>query len=100
MNPMKIMKQMQEMQEKLQRELESTEISASSGGEMVTVTMNGKKEVVSIKIDPQVVSPDDVEMLQDLVVAALAECGRKVDETVNAKVSGLTAGMKLPIPGF
>jgi hypothetical protein len=97
---MKALKQIQEMQDRLQKELETTEVSASSGGEMVTVTMNGKKEVVAIRIDKQVVDPNDVEMLQDLLVAALGECGRKVDDTVSSKVSGLSAGLKLPIPGF
>ena len=64
----------------------------------VTVTMNGQSKVQGITIDPEVVDKDDVEMLQDLVLSALTECGRKVDEEVQAKVSGLTAGLK--IPGF
>lgn len=96
MNPMKALKQIQQMQERLQQELEAAEVSASAGGEMVTVTMNGKKEVVNIRIDPQVVNPGDVEMLQDLLLAALGEGGRKVDEMVSSKLSGLTAGIKLP----
>ena len=100
MNPMKMMRQFEEMQTRLQKELAETQITASAGGEMVTVTMNGKKEVVAVKIDPQVVSAEDIDMLQDLVVAAFNECGRKVDETVATKVSGMTSGLKLPIPGF
>jgi nucleoid-associated protein EbfC len=99
-NPMKKMMsqlgQFQEMQDRMQQELEKTEVQASAGGEMVTVTMNGKKEVTAVRIDPQVVTPDDVEMLEDLIVAALGECGRKVDELVASKLSGLTAGLKIP----
>ena len=96
MNPMKMMKQFQEMQARLEKELDQLSVTASSGGEMVTVTMNGRKELQSIKIDKQVIDPADPEMLQDLIVAALAECGRKVDETVAAKVSNLGGGLKLP----
>ena len=100
MNVMKMLKQAQKAQEKMQEELADVEVSASSGGDMVTATMNGQKELLALKIDPEVVDPEDVEMLQDLVVAALKECGRKVDEEVQTKISGLTAGMKMPFPGM
>jgi DNA-binding YbaB/EbfC family protein len=100
MNPKKAMKQIQEMQERMQRELEEVRVSASSGGEMVTITMNGKKDVLGIKIDPQVVSADDVEMLQDLLVAALSECSRKVDDQMSSKLQSLTGGLNIPGLGF
>ena len=71
-------------------------VEASSGGGVVTVAMDGQKQLRSLKIDPEVVSKDDVEMLQDLVLAAVNEAGRKVDEAIQEKVGGLTGGMKLP----
>ena len=95
-NPMKMLKQVQQAQERMQKEIAELSVSAAAGVDMVTVTMNGKKELVALKIDPEVVDKDDVEMLQDLILAAVNECGRKIDDEVQAKVAGLTAGMKLP----
>jgi nucleoid-associated protein EbfC len=95
-NPQKMMKQLQQAQEKMQREIAALEIDATAGGGMVKVVMDGQKNVKTLMIDPQVVSKDDVEMLQDLILAAVNECGRKVDEAVQEKVGGLTAGMKIP----
>jgi DNA-binding YbaB/EbfC family protein len=95
-NPQKMMKQLQQAQEKMQREIAALEIDATAGGGMVKVVMDGQKNVKSLAIDPQAVSKDDVDMLQDLIVAAVNECGRKVDEAVQAKIGGLTAGMKIP----
>src|SRR6266850_724959 len=76
MNPQKLMKQLQQKQERVQQEIAALEIEASSGGGMVTVVMDGHKAVKSLSIDPEVVSKDDVDMLQDLVLAAVNEAGR------------------------
>jgi DNA-binding YbaB/EbfC family protein len=97
MNPQQIqqmLKQAQQMQERLQKQAAELRVEASAGGGMVTVVMNGTKQVQSLVIDPEVVSKDDVEMLQDLIVAAINDAGRKADEELKHK----TAGM-LP-PGF
>jgi nucleoid-associated protein EbfC len=95
-NPKQLMKQLQQAQERIQKEIAALEIEATSGGGMVKVVMDGQKNVKSLKIDPEVVSKDDVEMLQDLVTAAINEAARKVDEAVQEKIGGLTGGMKLP----
>jgi len=84
------------MQERLQQELNATEVEATAGGGMVTVVMNGRKQVRRITIDPEVVSSDDVEMLQDLIVAAVNDAQRKVDETVAGKMGGMMGGLKIP----
>ena len=95
-NPQKMMKQLQQAQERVQKEISALEIEATAGGGMVRVMLDGHKNVKSLKIDPEVVSKDDVEMLQDLVTAAVNEAARKVDEAVQEKIGGLTGGMKLP----
>jgi nucleoid-associated protein EbfC len=95
-DPRKLMKQLQQAQEKIQAEIAALVIEASSGGGMVKVEMDGQKQVRSLKIDPEVVDKADVEMLQDLVLAAVNEASRKVDEAIQEKVGGLTGGMKLP----
>ena len=95
-DPRKLMKQLQQAQERLQAEIAALVIEASSGGGMVTVEMDGQKQVRRLRIDPEVVNRDDVEMLQDLVLAAVNEAGRKVDEAVQERVGGLAGGMKLP----
>ena len=96
MNIQQMMKQAQEMQERLQRELAETEVEATAGGGMVTVAMNGQKQILRLVIDPEVVSADDVEMLQDLIVAAVNDAQRKVDETVAGKMGGMMGGLKIP----
>ena len=95
-DPRKLMKQLQQAQERIQAEIAALVIEASSGGGVVKVEMDGQKQLRSLKIDPEVVSRDDVEMLQDLVLAAVNEAGRKVDEAIQEKVGGLTGGLKLP----
>jgi nucleoid-associated protein EbfC len=95
-NPQKLMKQLQQAQEKMQREIAALEVEATSGGGMVKVVMDGQKAVRSLTIDPEVVSKDDVEMLQDLVLAAVNEAARKVDEAIQEKLGGLAGGMKIP----
>jgi hypothetical protein len=96
MNPQKLMKQLQQAQERIQQEIAALRIEASSGGGMVKVTMDGQKNLLGLTIDPEVVSKDDVEMLQDLVRAAVNDASRRVDEAVQEKIGGLTGGMKIP----
>ena len=95
-DPRKLMKQLQQAQEKIQAEIAALVIEATAGGGMVKAEMDGQKQLRSLKIDPEVVDKDDVEMLQDLVLAAVNEASRKVDEAIQEKVGGLTGGMKLP----
>jgi DNA-binding YbaB/EbfC family protein len=92
MNMKKLMKEAQKMQEQLARELDELQVTASAGGGVVTATLNGNKQLLSIEIDPRAVDPDDVEMLQDLVVAAVNEAARRVEESMQDKLGGL-AGM-------
>jgi DNA-binding YbaB/EbfC family protein len=95
-DPRKMMKQLQQMQERVQQEIAALAIEASSGGGMVKVVMNGEKQLTSLTIDPEAVNKEDVEMLQDLVLAAVNEAARKVDEAVKEKVGGLAGGLKIP----
>ena len=96
MNIQAMMKQAQQMQERLQKEMAALTVEATAGGGMVTVTVNGAKQLLSIKIDPEVVSKDDIEMLQDLIVAAVNDGHRKADEEMQKKMGGmLPPGMKL-----
>ncbi len=95
-NPQKLLKQMQQAQERIQREIAELKLEASAGGGMVRVVMGGQKQLLELKLDPEVVNKDDVEMLQDLVLAAVNEAGRKVDEAVQEKLGGLTGGLKIP----
>ncbi len=90
---------MQERVKKLQEEAGSKTVEASAGGGMVTVVANGRQEVLSIKIDPSVVDPKDIEMLQDLILAAINEALRKSQELMKEEMARLTAGMGLP-PGL
>ena len=94
-----MMKQAQQMQERLQRQMAEARVEGNAGGGMVTVVINGAKQVQSIKIDPEVVSRDEVEMLQDLIVAALNDANRRADEEMQQKMGGMLGGMGLP-PGM
>ena len=98
MNIQKLMKQAQQMQAKIQKELDELEVEASAGGGMVTVRMSGQKELLAVTIDPEVVDPEEIEMLQDLVVAAVNEAVRKVDESLQERMGALGGG--LPMPGM
>ena len=91
-----MMKQAQQMQERLQKQMAEMRIEASSGGGMVTVVVNGNKQIHSMKIDPEVVSKDDVEMLQDLIVAAINDAQRKADDELSRQMGGMMGGLKLP----
>ena len=96
MNIQQMMKQAQQMQERLQKQMAEMRIEATAGGGMVTVVVNGAKLLQSIKIDPEVVSKDDVEMLQDLILAAINDAHRKADEEVSQKMGGMMGGLKIP----
>jgi nucleoid-associated protein EbfC len=91
-----MMKQAQQMQEKMQQQMAEMRIEATSGGGMVTVVVDGTKQVHSVKIDPEAVSKDDVEMLQDLILAALNDAHRKADEAMSKQMQGMMGGMKIP----
>jgi DNA-binding YbaB/EbfC family protein len=94
-----LMKQAQQMQEKiteLQKQLKKETMEGKSGGGIVTVTVNGKGEAKGIKIDPSLVNPDEIEMLEDLIVAAFNDAKRKMDSHVSEEMSELTGGLKIP----
>jgi DNA-binding YbaB/EbfC family protein len=94
-----LMKQAQQMQQKMlkmQEEMAQRTVEASVGGGMVTVTANGKAEILAVKIEPQAVDPDDVEMLEDLVLAGVNEALRKAQEMMADEMNKLTGGMKIP----
>ena len=92
-----MMKQAQQMQEKLQQEIAQIKVEATAGGGMISVQMDGQKNLLSIKIDPEVAG--DVEMLQDMVLAAHSEAFKKVEEEIRQKMGGMLGGMGLP-PGL
>ncbi len=97
-----IMKQAQKMQEKMQKiqdELADLQVEASSGGGMVTVVANGKQEILEVRIDKQVVDPEDVEMLEDLVVAAVNQAMEKAQELANDEMGKAAGGMLGNLPG-
>jgi hypothetical protein len=84
-----MMKQAQSMQQKMQKEMEDLRVEASAGGGVVSVQMKGNHEVVALKIDPEAVKDGDVEMLQDMILAAVNEANRKVDEAMKGKLGGM-----------
>ena len=96
MNIQQMMKQAQQMQERLQQQMTELRVEGNAGGGMVTVIVNGAKQVQSLKIEPEVVSKDDVVMLQDLIVAALNDAHRKADEEMSQKMGGMMGGLKIP----
>ena len=96
MNIQQMMKQAQQMQERMQQEMAGLKVEGNAGGGMVTVVVNGAKQLQSLKIDPEVVSKDDVEMLQDLIVAAINDAHRKADEEMSQKMGGMMGGLKIP----
>jgi len=95
-NLQKMLKTAKEMQEKLQKELAEMRVEGSSGGGMVTVTLDGAKNLISIQIDPEVVNKEDIDMLQDLIIAAFNDAGAKVDEELSQKLGALGPGLKIP----
>ena len=102
-NMANLMKQAQKMQRQMEeqaKELETKEFSATSGGGAVEVTVSGKKEVIKVKLDQEVVDPDDVEMLEDLIVAATNEALRQAEEASTSAMSKLTGGLGGGMPGL
>jgi DNA-binding YbaB/EbfC family protein len=95
-NLQNMIKQAKEMQDNLQKQLAEMRLEGSSGGGMVTVALDGSKNLISVKLDPEVVDKDDVEMLQDLITAAFNDASTKVDEEVSQKVGAMGAGLKIP----
>ena len=101
-NPNQLMKQMQVMQEKfakMQEQLASTEFQGQSGGGVVNVTINGKGEMLKIKIDPSLANSDELEILEDLIITAFRDAKKKLDESSEGSMSGMLGGLNLP-PGF
>ncbi|HTK27906.1 MAG TPA: YbaB/EbfC family nucleoid-associated protein [Vicinamibacterales bacterium] len=97
MNIQQMMKQAQQMQERLQKQMAELRAEGNAGGGMVTAVVNGAKQLQSLRIDPDVVSKDDVEMLQDLIVAAINDAQRKAEEQIAQNMGGmLPPGLKLP----
>lgn len=96
MNIKQLMKQAQQMQEQMQQKLAGMKVEGTAGGGMVTVEMGGSKEVLSLRIEKEAVDPEDIEMLQDLIMAAVNEASRKVDEELQSQMGGMAGGMKIP----
>ena len=96
MNIQQMMKQAQQMQERMQQQMANLRVEATAGGGMVTVVMNGAKQIQSLKIDPEAVSKDDVDMLQDLILAAINDAQRKADEALQQQMGGMMGGLKIP----
>jgi len=96
MNPKKMMQQVQQMQEQMQRQMSELRVEGSAGGGMVKAAMDGHKNLLGVTIEKDAVDPNDVEMLQDLVVAAVNEASRKVDEAMQSTIGAMTGGMKIP----
>jgi nucleoid-associated protein EbfC len=96
MNPLQMMKQAQQLQERLQQELATVTVEGSAGGGMVSVIVNGHKHVQKVTIDPDAVSKDDVEMLQQMIVAAINDALRKADDELKSRLGGLVGGLGIP----
>jgi len=95
-NLQQLMSQAKQQYETLQRKMQEMVVDASSGGGTVTVKMDGRKQLLSLKIDPEAVKSGDVEMLQDLITAAINEAARKIDQSMQSTVGGLLGGMGIP----
>jgi DNA-binding YbaB/EbfC family protein len=95
-NLQQLMSQAKQQYETLQKKMQETVVDASSGGGTVTVKMDGRKQLLSLKIDPEAVKSGDVEMLQDLITAAINEAARKIDQSMQSTVGGLLGGMGIP----
>lgn len=96
MNIGKMMKDLQKMQSKLMADMETLEVEGSAGGGVVSARMNGKKELLALKLSPDAVTPDDLGLMEDLIVAAVNEASRKVDEEVQRLTQGMAGGLNIP----
>jgi nucleoid-associated protein EbfC len=95
-NLQQMMGQVKKMQEQMQKQMEELRVEASAGGGMIQARMNGQKHLLELKIDPEAVKDADVEMLQDLILAAVNECARKVDDELQNKLGGMAGGLNIP----
>jgi nucleoid-associated protein EbfC len=95
-NLQQLMSQAKQQYETLQKKMQETVVEASSGGGTVSVKMDGRKQLLNLKIDPEAVKSGDVEMLQDLITAAVNEAARKIDQAMQSSVGGLLGGIGLP----
>jgi nucleoid-associated protein EbfC len=93
MDMQKLLRQAQEMQQKMEKEQAETIVEATVGGGLVKVKLNGKKNLVQVKIDPEAVDMSDLSMLEDLIVAAVSEANRKMDDALREKLGGMMSGM-------
>src|ERR1041385_7414829 len=96
MNPKQLMKQVQQMQAQMQKQMAELQVEGSAGGGMVKATMNGSTELLGVTIAQEAVDPNDVELLRALVVGAVNEASRKVDEAMQSSIGAMTGGMKIP----
>jgi DNA-binding YbaB/EbfC family protein len=96
MNIEKMMKDLQRMQTKLRDEIETLEVEGTSGGGAVTARMNGKKDLVGLTLTVEAITPDDLGMMQDLIIVAINDAGRKIDEEIERKTQSLAGGLKIP----
>jgi len=96
MNIGKMMKDLQKMQSKLMADMETLEVEGTAGGGVVSTRMNGKKELLALKLSPDAVTPDDLGLMEDLIVAAVNEASRKVDEEVQRLTQGMAGGLNIP----
>ena len=96
MNIGKMMKNLQQMQAKLQAQMDELEVESSAGGGVVTARMNGKKELLALKLSPDAITPDDPELLEDLVIAAVNEASRRVDDELQTLTRGMAGGLNIP----
>ena len=100
MNVRKLMQQAQKMQEQMQHDLAQLEVGASVGGGMVQVKMNGHKQLLAVTVDPEAVDADDMSILEDLILAAVNEASRQVDEAMQEKMGGMAGALGGGLPGF
>ena len=96
MNLGKMMKDLQRMQGELQEKVDALEVEGTAGGGVVVVRMNGKKELLGLKLTPDAVTPDDLELMEDLILAAVNDAGRRVDAEVQGMTQGLAGGLNIP----
>ncbi|HPR64249.1 MAG TPA: YbaB/EbfC family nucleoid-associated protein [Thermoanaerobaculia bacterium] len=96
MNIKKLMKQAQQMQTHMEEQMSTLEVEGSAGGGAVRVTLNGKKDILSLKIDPQVLSPENGELVEEMVLAAFRDAGEKVDAEMSSMMQGFTGGLPIP----
>src|SRR5205814_1818292 len=95
-NPKELLAQAQRASQEIQEKMRATTVEASSGGGTVTVKMNGQKQLLSVKIEPEAVKSGDIEMLQDLITAAVNEAARKVDGTMQSNLGSMLGGLNVP----